>query len=117
MFDLKDFNVKIHSWANCNALGGSNLTHCHPGSLISGTYYVKVPPKNIPKIRFLNVNGAQCLRNKNVLGENFIKESYGFMPKAGDLVLFPSNVWHSVDTNLNEEERISVAFNAYLEKI
>ncbi len=115
-FDLIDFNVRIHSWANVNAFGGSNLMHCHPNSLISGTYYVKVPPKNVPKIRFLNVNGAQYLKNISDLGGNFIKDSYAFSPSAGDLVLFPSNLWHSVDTNQSEHERISIAFNAYLDK-
>lgn len=115
-FDFKDFNVRIHSWANVNALGGSNLMHCHPNSLISGTYYVKVPPKNIPKIRFLNVSGVQHLKNISDLGENFIRDSYAFSPSPGDLVVFPSNVWHSVDTNQSEHERISIAFNAYLDK-
>ncbi len=114
--NIKDFNVSVTSWANVNTRGGSNLMHCHPNSLISGTYYVKVPQENAPKIRFLNVNGAHYLKNKSDLGANFIKDSYSITPRAGDLVLFSSNVWHSVDTNQTDYERISIAFNAYLDK-
>ena len=60
--------------------------------------------------------GAQYLKNISDLGGKFIKDSYAFSPSPGDLVLFPSNVWHSVDTNQSEHQRISIAFNAYLDK-
>ena len=30
-------------WANINKYKDSNMTHCHPFSVISGVYYVKVP--------------------------------------------------------------------------
>lgn len=115
-FDLKRFNINLQSWANINSLGGSNIMHCHPNSLISGTYYVKVPSRNVPKIRFLNISGIQYLKNISELGGSFAQASFSFTPKEGDLILFPSNTFHSVDTNQNDEDRISIAFNAFLEK-
>ena len=33
--------------------------------------------------------------------------------KRGELILFPSNLTHSVPTNLGEEERISLSFNTW----
>ena len=32
---------------------------------------------------------------------------------AGELILFPSNLRHSVPTNMGEEERISLSFNTF----
>jgi len=115
-FDLTHFNIKLMSWANLNNLGGGNITHLHPNSLISGTYYVKVPAQNVPKIRFYNTSGIQYLKNISDLGRSFAQGAFSFTPKEGDLILFPSNIFHSVDTNQNDEERVSIAFNAYLEK-
>ena len=33
--------------------------------------------------------------------------------KRGELILFPSNLTHSVPTNVGEEERISLSFNTW----
>ena len=33
--------------------------------------------------------------------------------KKGELILFPSNLTHSVPTNVGEEERISLSFNTW----
>ena len=34
--------------------------------------------------------------------------------KRGELILFPSNLQHSVPVNNSEEERISLSFNSWL---
>jgi uncharacterized protein (TIGR02466 family) len=45
----------------------------------------------------------------NAINSDFWK----FKPKKGDIFLFPSNVTHSVEKNLSDNERISLAFNVF----
>ena len=40
-------------------------------------------------------------------------ETFMLPCKPGELILFPSSLKHSVPTNRNEEERISVSFNTF----
>ena len=35
-------------------------------------------------------------------------------PKEGNLLLFPSYLWHSVETNNSDEDRVIVSFNVSL---
>ena len=35
--------------------------------------------------------------------------------KRGELILFPSNLQHSVPVNSSEEERISLSFNSFFD--
>ncbi len=114
--DIRKFELKIGSWANVNLTGGSNVAHCHPNSLVSGTYYVNLPDTDIPKIRFFNMSGTQHLKNKSVLGCRFIPDVHSITPSAGSLIIFPSSLYHSVDVNLTNQPRISIAFNGFLEK-
>jgi len=37
--------------------------------------------------------------------------------KAGDLIIFPGWLQHSVDTNMSKEDRISISFNLCWRKI
>ena len=38
-------------------------------------------------------------------------ETFSFIPKDGMMLLFSSEYYHSVNKNLSEEDRISIAFN------
>lgn len=114
-FNIGNYNVRLAMWANVNNEGASNAMHVHPNSLISGTYYVKIPSENVPKICFLSTNGAQYLKNRQLLSEDFCRTDYTYLPRPGAIILFPSNVFHSVEPNTTSEERISIAFNVYLD--
>ena len=41
-------------------------------------------------------------------------ESWWFEVGSGDLVLFPSNLEHMVETKVGNETRVSIAFNTFL---
>src|SRR5262245_57795401 len=34
---------RLEGWMNVNRAGDYNVLHCHPGSFLSATYYVKIP--------------------------------------------------------------------------
>ena len=45
---------------------------------------------------------------------NFNGETYMMAIKKGELILFPSNLKHSVPPNQSDEERISLSFNTWI---
>lgn len=98
-------------WGNINPKGGYNLTHVHPTGWMSAVYYVSLP-KGCSGITFEDPRPAKlmdfqqsCLVNTN---------HFTYMPKEGELVLFPSWLPHFVDSNTTEENRISISFNVEL---
>src|SRR5262245_33480444 len=40
----KQDRFRLEGWININRAGDYNVLHCHPGSFLSATYYVQVPP-------------------------------------------------------------------------
>ena len=104
--DLNNF------WFNINRYKDFNLEHDHPGSILSGVYYVKTP-KNSGDLIFKNNNNRhfylpdECLIEYNTLNNS----SYFLPPQENCLHIFPSWLMHYVEPNLSNEERISFSFN------
>lgn len=96
-------NISLKNmWGNISSFTHYNQIHNHLSTSpsfnlqLSGIVYLKVP-KNSGKIIFynpLNLNTAHC-----------------FTPKENEIFLFPSTLYHSVEPNLSQEDRISIAFN------
>jgi len=103
-------------WTNINSYGDTNISHCHPGSTISGVYYVKTPNEcgNIvfesPAKTVLNY-----YNNKRSQELNAYNASDWWLPSNESILyLFPGWLNHYEEPNLNKtEERISFSFNAY----
>ena len=115
---------KIDSiWMNTNSYKDSNRVHSHPGSTISGVYYVKTP-SNAGNIAFqhpaMEILGHYYNSMSALPGEINEPEEYGQFntssvvcpAKENVLYLFPSWLMHFVESNMNKtEERISISFN------
>jgi uncharacterized protein (TIGR02466 family) len=99
------------SWVNKSGKGRAHHYHTHPNSLISGVFYLKFN-KNNPPITFHNTR-YQDTTFSQIMPNEFNTEA--FMPylQAGDLIIFPSNLGHSVTANQDEEVRISLSFNTF----
>jgi len=98
-------------WANLNRYSSYNLNHIHPGCLVSGVYYTKVP-ENSGAIYFNNPVGNECGLSGFISGFPELKSFREFPAEEGDLLLFPSWLDHGVLPNMNEsEDRISISFN------
>ena len=85
--------------------------HTHPGSMFSGSYFVKTYP-GAGKFRFINPCRALqfhefSFRENTELNVNEVSLD----PVAGRLVMFQSHVPHAVDRPAVKGERIAVAFN------
>lgn len=104
-------------WININSSGSLNVSHSHPGSLLSGCFYVKVPEENSGNLVFENpifdLIWAYCAR-WNIKEEEINKIStlkWYHQPKENKCIIFPSWLKHSVEVNRSNEDRISIAFN------
>jgi uncharacterized protein (TIGR02466 family) len=112
-FDLGGRKLRLDSlWINVMKTGAIHAPHIHPHSVISGTYYVTVPPKS-GAIRFedprLPMLMAAPLRKNNARLEN--RSFVDVTPKAGMLLLWESWLRHGVQPNAARGSRVSVSFN------
>jgi len=105
--------VELTNWW-INIDGDSNYcsTHMHPGSIISGVYYINVPEGS----------GEIEFERPDPLVHYFYAEEpnetsytiYKVQPQKGMMILFPSYIKHRVIENKFKDkslERISLAFN------
>lgn len=112
-FTLTDYDVEGQAWININGQGAFNTPHDHAGFHWSGCYYVAVPEQTAPRsgfIEFLDPRGA--VGGHTLPGVRSFASKFQIKPKAGTLLIFPAYLRHWVYPNLEEQARISVAFNA-----
>ena len=112
-FDLAGKRLKLDSlWINVMEKDAVHTPHIHPHSVISGTYYVTVPPKS-GAIRFedprLPMLMAAPTKKPNARPEN--RSFVDVAPKPGLLLLWESWLRHGVEPNRARGKRISVSFN------
>jgi len=107
---------RLRGWINVNRPGDHNRLHCHPGSFLSATYYVRVPDDmKAGNIIFRDPRGpAVAMYETPNIELPWVGDGVGvpFKPATGLLLLFPSWLEHSVEPFEGTGERISIAFNA-----
>ena len=99
------------SWSIINKKGSSNNRHIHSDNYISAAYYVKAP-EGCGDINFYDPREAKVIRKpKGIDGNSLSADVVNIKPKEGILVLFPSYLYHSVEENMSDNERIVISFN------
>jgi uncharacterized protein (TIGR02466 family) len=100
-------------WANINYENAYNRVHLHANSLFSGTYYIKTPAQSGSLIVHDPRPGVHINMPKRKEGElpKQLWMRVFFQPRAGQMIIFPSWVWHEVEPHPSKDTRISVAFN------
>lgn len=112
-FDMGGRKLRLDSlWINVMRKDAVHTPHIHPHAVISGTYYVTVPPKS-GAIRFedprLPMMMAAPPKKKTAAAEN--RSFVDVTPKPGMLLLWESWLRHGVEPNAARGPRISVSFN------
>ena len=112
-FDLAGGKLKLDNiWINILDPGGFHSGHIHPHSVISGTYYARVPD-GASALKFEDPRLAMMMaaptRAPNAPED--LKPFIYLPPRAGSLLMWESWLRHEVVRNEAEEARISVSFN------
>jgi len=106
------------SWAVKFLPGGSAHEHTHTNSLFSGTLYLKAAEdtgqitfhKHQKYLNFSSPTISLEFAEQNI----FNSSTWSITPTENQIIIFPSNVMHSVETNNSKDDRISVAFNLFV---
>jgi uncharacterized protein (TIGR02466 family) len=101
---------ELQSWINLHDRGGFNFLHMHEAALLSGSFYLQVPPGSgdfvfrDPRPGIIHGFSKGGMPNSH--------SDVHLTPKTGLLVLFPAWIEHYVEPHASDEPRITVAFNA-----
>jgi uncharacterized protein (TIGR02466 family) len=104
-----------NAWVSINHKHDYNRTHQHPNSIFSGVFYLQNPEDSESIIKFYRSREfSDYLMTQYIshdLDSSYWSEDFKIFPKAGDLLIFPSYMFHEVYPNRSESPRISIAFN------
>ena len=112
-FDLGRRKLALDSlWVNVLEPGGMHAGHIHPGSVISGTYYVALPAGaaglKFEDPRLHQMMAAPPRRSKAARrNKNFVE----IAPKPGTILLWESWLRHEVPPSRAKTQRVSISFN------
>jgi len=111
--ELGGRKLKLDSiWINVLEPGGAHSGHIHPHSVLSGTYYVDVPPGS--SALKLEDPRLPMMMAAPTRSEEAPEEERTFVyiePKAGDVLMWESFVRHEVPANGAKRPRVSISFN------
>lgn len=98
-------------WANVGFGGSGHRPHAHPNNYFSGVYYVSAPAGG-NTINFFDPRPqAGVMVPPSDKLSPMVAQKMTLDVRPGSLIFFPSWLYHSVDDNQSDKERISVAFN------
>jgi uncharacterized protein (TIGR02466 family) len=106
------------SWAVKFLPEGFAKEHTHSNSLFSGVLYLKAA-EDTGRITFhkyhkyLNIS-SPTLQLGFAEWNIFNCDSWSIAPTENQIIIFPSNLMHSVEINNSKDDRISVAFNLFV---
>ena len=104
-------NVSIYitqSWLNYTRTNEYHHMHYHKNSYLSGVFYFNTVKDD--KILLIDGQPQYCLE----IESKVLNDHYYFSVKHGQLILFPSLTYHTVEKNNDSETRVSLAFNTFL---
>ena len=116
----RNFSWSVEMWANINPPGAANQMHCHPGALWSAVYYPDPGGAEVqggggellledPRFptAYMTVPDL-VLKNAD---DTPMRSQFAIRPVAGQIVLWPSWLKHSVAQHRGQRPRVSIALN------
>ena len=113
--DGVEFVLK-NSWIMEHPPGDYNFLHFHVNSIISGVVCISVTPNSGDLIFQKNVDNLQLgMIDLGVKHYNeFNSKVFRVTPVEGQLLIFPSNLFHRAETNCSGETRYCLPFNYFI---
>jgi len=115
-----NFFIK-NSWIVKSKPGYKARSHCHPNSLFSGVYYIQTDPKCGDIVfEYKDMVSPAICTNMDIHRKYYTilnSSIFSFKPKNNQIVLFPSDLSHRVSKNLSSIDRISIAFDIYIDGV
>ena len=107
------------SWAVKFVPGGSAHVHRHVNSLFSGVLYLKAAAEETGQLTLHKYQTYLGFSSPTISLEFteqnlFNSSTWSITPIENHIIIFPSNVMHSVEINNSKDDRISVAFNLFV---
>jgi len=100
-----------NSWYVVNEAKAShwNIPHTHPGSYLSGAFYLSAQPeiKGTGRLIAIVENSSISSIQKDSNDIKLIE----YLPVEGELILFPSSTIHMVSPHTADYDRIMISFN------
>jgi hypothetical protein len=100
-------SYQLVGWFNRLLKHGYQIPHIHTTGWLSGVIYLKTPPpssNNEGAIEF-SLHGHEL----PIIDENIPRRTHN--PKEGDIVLFPSSLFHKTIPFITDTERCVIAFD------
>jgi len=121
--DLSRLKFQNHTWFHISRYGGSFIAHNHPMASWSAVYCVRAGEKvheqpSSGLLRFFDPRqGAEAFSDpaSERLRPPYAVRSLELRLAAGDLVIFPSYLFHEVTPFYGHDMRITVAANCWFE--
>jgi uncharacterized protein (TIGR02466 family) len=104
------------AWANLNNPSETRIPHQHHQTMFSCVYYVSGNEAS-GSIRLMNPvqSKEQVLLPAHIKDHNqFTSSEWSYSPIPGRLVMFPGWIYHYVENNHSNQDRISIAFDTVL---
>ena len=98
-------------WVNINPKYTYNRTHDHQRSILSGVYYVDCEGENIGELVVERDDNMEFFAGRYQNTSPICMNTFRMLPYTGFLLMFPAWTYHSVEANLEDRDRISIAFN------
>ena len=101
----------VAMWAIINKKNSYNVMHNHQNCYLSSAYYVK-KPQNSGDITFFDPTEAKTYRfPEKERNTNYSTQTVTIKPEEGDLLIFPSYLYHAVEINSSNEDIVVISFN------
>jgi uncharacterized protein (TIGR02466 family) len=100
------------SWVNYASKEESHQKHVHKNSFLSAVFYIK-SNLNFGKIIF-HKNNTRDIQIESEKFNEYNADSYYLGVESLDLIIFPSDLMHSVEALQSDETRISLALNTFI---
>ena len=97
------------SWLTKTEYGQKSDYHKHSNCMFSAVFYVN-QPKNSGNIMFTPFKDKR-FNIKPVEYNLYNSEAWRFIPEKHDLIIFPAETYHKIETHLSKENRYSLALN------